>query len=178
MDAQIQAAVKKLKLKAGKSKTVKLKLSTTPNVEPGNYTMLARVTPPDGTAAGVGAASSSTQIAAPFVTLAGTFTALPTLPTPVAGRIRATLALVNNGNILATGKQSVQVFASTDEILDAGDIQISTVPLKLKLKPASTKLYKLKLPLPISLSAGTYKIIAVVPLDPDPVVSPGTFQVV
>ncbi|HEX8913905.1 MAG TPA: hypothetical protein VF796_16265 [Humisphaera sp.] len=158
-DAQLLTVTKKLKLKAGKAKTLKLKIKSFPAVADGAYFVVASVAGADGvtdanTANNVVASANQVTIAAPFVDLA---TAAGIAPAPVRAGKSTTLLLdvANAGNVTASGTATAQVTLTPA----AGQPVTVNVPVKLKLSPGMGKRYKLKLGFPEGTPAGDYSAL-------------------
>jgi hypothetical protein len=145
-----------LKLKAGHSKTLRIRLNAFPSVPDGTYYLLAAVKDPDGSVTGV--AGSSLKIAAPFVTTA--VTAVQPLPATAAPGKRAGLALTltDTGNVPASGTPTLTILGN----LPGGAAQtLAALPLRgVKLKPGVPHSYRVKFTLPVGLPAGTYTLTA------------------
>jgi len=153
---QLLAVMPKLKLKAGAHTSLQLKLSSFPSLPKGRYFLIATVTGPDGTT--TGAAGPSLTIAPPFVSVV----ASDVRPTPlsVAPGKKASLALTvrNNGNEPASGTAALTVNASTNPS-GAGGTPVTSLPLRLKLKPAASKACRVKFAVPPALPAGSYYLV-------------------
>ena len=158
-DTPAGTASKKLRLRLGAGKAIKVKVASFPAVPDGVYHLLAQIQAPDGTTT-VAAAPNTFQIAAPFVDLRAS---APVAPATLRAARRATavVPLDNLGNVPARGTASVMLYASSDATLDAAtDRLLGTFPLKLSLKPGASKRFKLKFLPPADLvaSGGVYLI--------------------
>jgi uncharacterized membrane protein len=158
-DAAVMSSVRRLKLKPGRTKTVRMKVRTFPAVADGAYHLMAQVTGPAGGGA-VASGAPVLTVAAPFVDLTGSLARGIAGTLRPTGRTSATLFINNAGNIPTRGPASVALFASTDTTLDANDVPLVTRALRLNLKPGSAKAYKLKFALPANLAAGSYYLAA------------------
>ncbi len=144
-----------LKLKAGQSKAVKIKLSKFPAVPDGSYILLAGVTAPDTSI--TGAVGPMLQIAAPFVTIHETDPRLLTLSAAPGKTVELELSLQNGGNIAATGTATMTIVGS---VAPSGGQTLAAVPLHVKLNPGASKSYRVKFRLPAGLSANAYDLTA------------------
>jgi hypothetical protein len=161
------ASSKPLRLKPGKSKTVKLRF-TYPSASDPVY-LLARAgnsadTSPATASGDAVAASSSTVTVAP-----ANVQLIPTSITPsgatltVGKRGSATLLVTNNGNVPYKGTLSITLDASQDQTGGNGDdIPLGTISKRVSIKPGATKRIRLNATLPPSFPAGTYYLAALV----------------
>lgn len=159
-DTQVSTITKTLKIKPGASKALKLKVANYPSVADGVYKLLVK-TSATGLADATATSGSSVTIAAPFVDLSGSF-ATPFPTAAVRGRkLSVPLLIQNAGNIPAAGTINVAIASSltTEAPLGAPSI---TVPVKLKLKAASSKVVRLKLTVPDALTPDSYFLIATI----------------
>jgi len=144
-----------VKIKAGRSKTFRVRLSAFPAVPDGTYYLLAAVKDPDGSVTGV--AGPTLKIAAPFVTTA--VAAVRPLPaTGIPGK-RAGLAmtLTDTGNVPASGTVTLTVLGN---VTGGATQTLAALPLRVKLKPDVPHAYRVKFTLPAGLPAGTYDLTA------------------
>ena len=161
-DAEIATVTKKLKLRPGQSKAIKVKVGSFPTVADGDYFVVADVAGGAGVTEGntsnnQAATTSKVTIAAPFVDLTGA-TNTP-LKAARAGR-KSTLVLdvTNAGNTPATGAATVRLTLAPQA--GGGSPVTVDVPAKLKIKPGATAKLKLKFVVPADLAAGTYNVSA------------------
>ena len=91
-------------------------------------------------------------VAPPFVDVALTTGAATT----VGPRWRVPVTLVNNGNVPAKGTMTFRVLASADNVLDAGDTEVVSLPKRLSLKPGKPRTMVLSFPRSTTLAAGNY----------------------
>lgn len=159
------AAAKKVRLKAGRSTTMRISPRKFPSVSAdGTYHLLAEITSPGG-GTQVAEAQPTLAMAAPFVDLTGAF------PRPLAGtfaagqKVKTSLVLTNAGNVTLTGRTTVNVFLSADEQGTPGNRALVSPAVKLKVAAGKSKKLNLTFQLPADLLAGTYDLMAV--LDPN-----------
>ncbi len=144
-----------LKLKAGHSKTLRVRLRAFPPVPDGTYYLLAAVKDPDGTV--TGAAGPMVKIAAPFVTTAVS-AVHPLVATAEPGkRAGLALTLTDTGNIPTSGAPTLTILGNA-----TGGVSqtLAALALRVKLKPDQPHSYRVKFVLPAGLPAGTYALTA------------------
>jgi uncharacterized delta-60 repeat protein len=79
----------------------------------------------------------------------------------------ATVTVTNSGNQPAVGSVAITLYASLESTIDAGSIQLLTVPnAAIKLKATGSKALKLKFVLPPTLPDGEYFLLAKVDASP------------
>ncbi len=160
----ITSAPAKLNLKAGGSEKLTLHFTYPPSLPNGSYYLIASIDsgdaiPESDKTDNLAVSSSTETIAAPFVGLSPSLTPPTTLTS--GNTAKALLSVTNFGNTAASGTVDVDIFASTDQTLDSGDVMISTVPLHLRLKPNQSRSYSLRLKLAAGLlAAGNDYLIA------------------
>jgi len=71
-----------------------------------------------------------------------------------------TVQVRNGGNVSANGIATIDVFASTDDELDGGDVLIGTMTARLSLAPEAAGTYAVRVALPADLDTGDYTLIA------------------
>lgn len=152
----------KLNLKAGKSQKIKLNFNYPTGLPNGSYSMLASIDSGDAIVESSKldnlVVSTPVTIDAPFITLAGALT--PPGQVTAGKSTSLLLSLANDGNIAAQGTTDIQIFASSDQSLDSGDVDIETIAKHVNLKPGKSVSYRLPLKVPSSVPAGTYYLIA------------------
>jgi len=150
---QVLAVKEKLKLKAGGSKALRIKLSSFPSKLQGTYDLIAAVEARDGTT--TAAAGPSLTISPPFVSdLTSDLTATPA--TIARGqKLSVSLTLQNEGNVLSSGRSVLTILLSSG-ISGASAQTIATPSLAVKLKVGQLKVYRLKIVVPKSTTAGSY----------------------
>jgi uncharacterized membrane protein len=151
--------VKKLKLKPGAHKAIKLKVTGFPSVPDGDYFVLAQTSAPSANTA-ASASATKVNIAAPFVDLSGTLPP-PAKTTLTAGKkAPVSLSLTNSGNVDATG--TINVALSLRPTGGGADVPLPPVPVKLKLKAGTTKAVKLNAIAPLQIQVGSYILVATI----------------
>jgi hypothetical protein len=163
-DAAVAAPVtKRLKIAPGASKTVKLKVTTLPTVADGAYRLVAQTTADAGVTVGADASDTTVNIAAPFVDLSGSFpTSPPSRPVRAGRTASIPLTISNAGNIPVTGTIGVVFSAGLDQDPGDGDVVLPAGTLRLKLKAASAKVFRVKVTVPDTLAAGPYFLSAAI----------------
>jgi hypothetical protein len=160
-DAQLGAVTKRLRLKPGQGKPVKVKLGPFPAVADGAYHILAQVTEPGGGSA-VAAAEATVAVAAPFVDLAGAFASPPLAALKRGEKATVLVNVTNAGNADARGRVEVTLALSADAAAGGDDRVAARVTKKVKLKPGAGKTLKLRLAPPEDLAAGNYYLVTAV----------------
>ena len=156
-DIALAHSDKRLKLKAGQSKTVKMKASLA-SVPAGNYTLLGTATANNLTSF---VAGPSVNVQAAFVHLVSGGAATPPKKPIVAGK-KATLSvpLRNDGNVATTKTPATYTLIFSSDGTEAGAVYQTTSSGKLSLKPGAAKAQKVNVVVPAgSLAAGTYTVI-------------------
>jgi hypothetical protein len=149
--------VKKLKLKPGAHKAIKLKVTGFPSVPDGDYFVLAQTSAPSANTA-ASASATSVNIAAPFIDLSGTLPAAAKTTLTAGKKAPVSLSLTNSGNVDAVG--TINVALSLRPTGGGADVPLPAVPVKLKLKAGTTKAVKLNAVAPVGTAAGTYFLVA------------------
>jgi Tol biopolymer transport system component len=155
-DLQITSLTKKLKIAAGQSKVVKVKIASFPSAPNGDYVLIAQASG-DSIAASTGATGNKVTIAAPFVDVANAFGSVSSTA-KLGKKAKLALNLTNSGNIDAKGSAPVTIeFSATPggEPVVGGS---TTATAKLALKAGSSKAAKLSFTVPAELPAGTYYV--------------------
>ncbi len=79
---------------------------------------------------------------------------------PVDGTSVINVHLTNHGSSIAQGTAQVELFASTDAMLDAGDFPVVTKPIHVRLRPRGAENVRLSFATPTSLADGEYYLLA------------------
>lgn len=152
-DTLITSVVKKLKLSAGKAKSVAMKFLF-PAVADGDYQILGKVESAGETDAAnnTSATGTTVRIAAPFVDL------LPAVQSTAAkkGKLKATIDLQNLGNVTAAGPLTFTLTATPEA--GGAPVAIATVSKSVNLKSGAAKKAVLNVALPAGLAAGNYQL--------------------
>jgi subtilase family serine protease len=163
-DRQVVFREKKLSIKAGKSHKLEFKFTYPEDAPPGAYYVLAQadlqntiVERAEDNNVGMG---NPVVLAPPLIDLSGTFkNSISNLGRSKSKNV--SLRLRADGNTSATGRITIQLFASADGVLDAGDILIGQLTDRsIDLAPGKGKTLKIKAKAPESLPAGNYTLIA------------------
>jgi Tol biopolymer transport system component len=155
-DLQITSLTKKLKIAAGQSKDVKVKIASFPSAPDGDYVLIAQASG-DNIAASTGATGNKVTIAAPFVDVASAFGSVSSTA-KLGKKAKLALNLTNSGNVDAKGSAPVTIEFSTTpggEPVVGGN---TTAMAKLALKAGASKPAKLSFTVPAELPAGTYYV--------------------
>lgn len=161
-DTQITTITKKLTLKAGQTKQVKVKLGSFPAVASGDYFVVADVTGGSGitetsTTNNQAASSSKVTIAPAFVDLSGMLSSAGTAKAGKKGTLP--MEISNDGNSEVKTTATVRLTITPQ---GGGTATTVDVPVKLNLKAGASKNLKLKYAVPSSLAAGTYTVSAAI----------------
>jgi hypothetical protein len=160
-DTVIDSFLMKEKIAAGKSKSLRLRITKLPpGLAAGIYHLVFQVTDPDG---GIVTTSSpgTIDIAAAQPELSGAFKKYPA--TVAAGkRLSASITLTNTGNVPAIVALPIIVDASTINIVDSTAAQLLSVNKKVKINPGKSIALQLTLLAPAT-PADDYLIVQ---LDP------------
>lgn len=152
-DTLITTTVKKLKLAAGKAKSLAMKF-VFPSVADGDYQLLTKVE-----AAGegvntnnIGSTGSTVRIAAPFVDLTPTVQSVASKK----GKPKSSITLQNLGNQTATGNVTLTLSA----VPEAGgaSVAIGTVTRSVTVKSGAAKKVNLSMSLPPAITGGNYRL--------------------
>jgi len=156
-----------IKLRAGKSRAVPLKF-TYPGVPDGTYNLVATV---DSAGAVVESNDSNNTattaapvtIAAPFVDLTAEVGAPTRGSLSIGRRGVVPVILTNAGNSTASGLVTMDLFASTDNVIGgADDVLLTTVTKRIKLRNGKPRPIRVNFLVPTNLPAGSYFIATAV----------------
>jgi hypothetical protein len=166
-DVQVAAVTKRLKIAAGKSKMLRVKLTAVPTMPAGRFQLLAKIDRVNtggsdvvgaaGTFAVSSQAAGQLQVTAPIV-------ASPTLTRERAARVKA--GVTNVGSARSQGVERIVLYArsrATGSESGAGSlIPVAATRLKAKLAPGRTSTVSLRFTVPASIAAGSYDLISAV----------------
>ena len=148
-----------LKLKTGQTKFYTFSFIV-PSEATNNYYLYAEAIPPDGTA--ISAPVGPANIAPAFVDLS-----LTNLANPVAivqgskTKPKVTFNIANGGNVLAKGKATLTLFASTTGTT-TGEVELGALQVAISLKPGTNKTFSVSPIVPGgTVAAGNYTLIGV-----------------
>ena len=156
-----------IKLRAGKSRAVPLKF-TYPGVPDGTYNLVATV---DSAGAVVESNDSNNTattaapvtIAAPFVDLTAEVGAPTRGSLSIGRRGVVPVILTNAGNSTASGLVTMDLFASTDNVIGGvDDVLLTTVTKRIKLRNGKPRPIRVNFLVPTNLAAGSYFIATAV----------------
>jgi hypothetical protein len=150
---EVEKVLKLLKLKAGQSKALRVKVSSFPSVPNGTYYLLTAVQAPDGSTTGV--AGPTLAIAAPVVRVQASGLEALTASAAPGKEVALQITLADTGNEPASGTLRMTVSASPSGSATGGQT-VASVPLRLSLKAGQKRPYRVKFALPKDLSPGAY----------------------
>jgi len=165
-DTAIVASSKPLRLKPGKSKTIKLRFNYPGSSDP--VYLLARAgTGTDVTTPTAGAGDTVTASSSTVAVEAATVQLTPTSITPsgktITGgqKVSATLVVSNAGNVPYKGTLSAVLSLSTDPTAgNSDDGPLAATSKRISIKPGASKRIRLSATLPVGLQAGsTYYLV-------------------
>jgi hypothetical protein len=165
-DALLASATRRVKLKPGKSVSIKLRPQVSSSLATGSYQILAKLdaaTLSDSKAENtITAAASPVQVLEPVVDLSATITQLPLQPVSAGtSPERAAVKVTNVGNALAKGKVGVSWFLSSDKTFDTNDTMISSQPaVNLNLNAGKSRTFETSVALPNGFPTGSYFVLA------------------
>jgi subtilase family serine protease len=149
-----------LRLKAGQARSVAIPFAY-PSVADGTYNLVATV----DSANAVTEADETNNIATSAVPVAIALPVVDLVPTvgaPTGGaftigrRASVPVTIANNGNVPAGGTITIDLFASGDNLIDAGDFPLASVTRKIKVRNGASKVIRLSFVVPSGLAAGQY----------------------
>lgn len=163
-DVELVTVTKNVKLKAGKSRTMRLKFTFPATIPEGDKQVLVTATPVTVTpvvetpATGAGPAVT---VQSPFVRLTGLPNAAPTGTALTFGkRARFTVPLQNAGNVPTSRNPVTYTLNVSPDGTAEGTVFTTTVPGQLSLKPGASRPQKLTVTFPPGAFApGSYTLI-------------------
>lgn len=160
-DVLLASTMRRLKLKPGASRDLRLRLDGFNSVAVGNYKVLAQASSPSAGDSNTGVSAATVQVAAPFRDLAPEPASAPSGIVKAGKRGVAKLLLRNDGNAPASGTLTLTLSAQSD----AETIPLGAFNSRLKLKPDATKRLKVRFTLPTT--PGVYTVIASILASPE-----------
>jgi len=158
-DATVLTTEKKMKLKPGQTKNVKLKVKDLPVTDAGGYQLLARITAPDQSQSLV-TGDVTFPVAEPVIDLAGAVVKNIDKPVAPGGTTVVAVGVQNLGNVATNSPLDVSVFASTDSTSSDDDILLQLRTTNVKIKPQAGKTIRVPIRLPSTLAPGSYFVVA------------------
>jgi uncharacterized delta-60 repeat protein len=162
----LKTVAERISLAGGRSHAYKIPF-VYPTTLTGNYYLLADVI--SGTTPALrdlnqlnnlSPAGNPVAITPPFQSLEGS--ALSALSALTPGKVaHVEFTITNDGNVLAKGKTSVDLYLSTNQTV-AGGTLIPTNTFAIALLPGASHIYRLSVAVPKTIAAGSYVLIAVV----------------
>ena len=158
--ADITTITRPLRLKAGRSRGLAIPF-VYPSVADGTYNITATIDSTNVVAEtdesnNTATSTAPVAIALPVVDL------VPTVGSPARGsftigrRTSVPITIVNNGNVPASGIITIDLFASGDNLIDAGDLPLASVTKKIRLRNGQSRPIRVSFVVPANLTAGEY----------------------
>jgi hypothetical protein len=165
-DVQMAAMTRRLKIAAGKSKTLRVKLTSAPAMPAGTFQLLAKIDRKNSGGSDVVATAGTFTLSEAAVQLQAT---APIVASPILTRgrnARVKIGVSNVGSFPSTGLEQVVLYVrrrnpgapSGPESL----VQLAGTKLKARLAPGRTATLSLKFTVPASLAVGNYDLISAV----------------
>lgn len=172
-DTPLLTTTLRVALRPGAVKLIKPKFIYSSSLADGNYYITASLTAV-GTDTATSTSASATQVTVtqPFADLASTFASGATISVDPGANDTALVTIENVGNVTATGKFSVTLYASNDMSLDSSDQSLATWNSpRLSLRAGKSVTLKMKFVAPDAYP-GSYYLLAgltssVTPADTD-----------
>ena len=151
----------KVTLRAGASRTVRLKFDYPSDAPDGTYKIIASINATDtNTAPATAVTRSAVMIAAPFVDLSTGFGSDQPVTVNPGHSGSATVTIQNLGNVTASGTIDLNLYASADQTLDASDMLIGSMTGKtIRIRPGKSITLHVRFDAPLD-AGGTYNVIA------------------
>jgi hypothetical protein len=162
-DSLLSSVTRNARLPAGRSLNIPLRFASPTLLAGGDYFLLTQVTAAQSSS--VTASASPVAIQSPFSDLSLSFASLPNKPIEIDGvssGSRGTLVKIfNDGNVQATASVQVNLFMSSDAVLDGSDPLLATVPArKISLKAGKSEAFGLRIAVPPGTVVGGYFLFA------------------
>lgn len=157
-DDMLTSVTRNVKLKAGRTRTIKLKVLFPAVAATGTRTLLATALAGGVTEQGVGPA---VNVQAPFVHLTGSITPAPAArPLTFDRRARLSVPLTNAGNVPTTRTPATYSLIVSNDGTESGQVFSTTALGRIRLRPGQTRPQRLTVTFPAgSFAAGTYTLI-------------------
>jgi uncharacterized membrane protein len=152
-----------LKLKAGASKTIRLKFTYPSTLSTGSYFLTAAI---DATKTNTADATVSTartiSVAKPSVDLATVFSDGPAISVSPGDRETTSITIENLGNVNAVGMLNLNLYESPDGTLDTtiDPLLGSLAGRRINIRPGHSMTFKVQFVAPTGQAPGSYKIVA------------------
>jgi hypothetical protein len=166
-DTLLLTSQAKLKLRATKSKAIKLKFRTFPILPDGEYHLIARINndgaiPEASASNNIGVdINNHLQLETPKQDLSAAFNFVPGA-SRLGKSVKILVDVGNIGNLPVKGKVTFAIAASTDTTLDPVGTPLATATAKLKVPINDVATFKLKFKIPSGFTAGTYSLVGIV----------------
>jgi uncharacterized membrane protein YgcG len=156
-------------LKSGAGANLPIRFASPTTLPDGSYYLLGKITtndPASAAAPSLFASAAPVIIDQPSMDLVTEFTAVPARPIQTNGIIsserRATVRLVNIGNVPANGTVQVNLYMSDGPVLDNSSTLAGGVArLRVRLAPGRSRAASARLILPSGTTPGNYRLFAV-----------------
>ena len=154
-------SIPKLTLRAGASRSVRVKFTYPSDMSDGSYNLIASVTATGtNTADSRALAPAAVTISAPFVDLAASFAAAQAVSVNPGHDGSVAVTIQNLGNVTASGALGVDLYASASQTLDSSAQFLTTSGTHtVHLKPGHSITLHLRFTAP-DQAAGTYNLLA------------------
>ena len=154
--------LKNVKLKAGASRTLKVRFNYPTDLTTGTYYVVASADATATDTQATTAATAAVTIAAPTVDLSVAFAGSTAVAVTPGKKDKATVRIANLGNVTAKGTVAVTLTAVS--AADGSSLALASVPRVLKVKMAAGKVMSLSLAFtaPTDVAAGEYTLIATI----------------
>jgi subtilase family serine protease len=158
--ADITTITRLLRLKPGRSRGIALPF-VYPSVPDGTYNITATVDPTNALAEADDTNNSATSaapvaMALPFVDLVPTVGSPARGSLPIGRRTSVPVSIVNGGNVPAGGTITIDLFASTDNVMSNDDLPLASVIRKVKIRNGKARVIRVSFVVNPSLAAGQY----------------------
>ncbi|MDB5356975.1 MAG: peptidase and in kexin sedolisin [Phycisphaerales bacterium] len=154
----------KVTLKAGGSKTVKLKFNYPTTVADGSYFFVASVdATTTNTTPATAATAATVAIAAPNVDLSATFAGGQGVKVTPGKGGSATITIQNLGNVTASGTLGLSLYASSGTILDSSAQLLASLATRtIHLRAGRSMTLHVHFVAPADQAAGTYNLLGAI----------------
>jgi subtilase family serine protease len=164
-DTLVATLPRKLRLRPGASKTIRLPFTFPQSIAAGNYHLLAWADAAKAVVErneGNNVAASAGQVALAEAQRDFSVSVTGVAPTPgLVRRGMVTLLLRYDGNVRSGGPLGIELRASSDTTPDDADTLLLRTARRVRMRPGQTKLIRLRV-VPTGIAAGAYYVTAAV----------------
>jgi subtilase family serine protease len=155
-------SIKSVTIKAGGTKSYKLKFDYPSTLSTGSYDLIASVQATATDDASAQAVSASTvAITAPTVDLSTSFAGQTAVTVRPGKKGSVVVTITNQGNVTAAGTLDLLLYASTTGLIDTSSTLLTSITnRKIKIKAGKSLKISLNFKAPTDLTGGTYSLIA------------------